>query len=222
MKYASDRDRILRNVVVDDNGCWLWQGAVTSNGYGKLGRLGRTWSAHRLSYEAFIGAIPDGLTIDHLCRVRHCANPEHLEPVTQRENTFRGTAPPAQNAAKTHCVNGHEFTPENTYRNRGMRTCRACMRLYQSTWAPPHVDAVRAAALRREGLSWYRIAELLETNHTACRAAVRAALGYDPKPPSTTCKNGHDRSLSYWRPDGRIAYCKACRRESRQRSKAAV
>lgn len=74
-------------------------------------------------YEAFVGPIPDGLQIDHLCRVRHCVNPAHLEPVTIAENVRRGAA------AQTHCKYGHEYTPENTVIHHGGRECRTCNRI---------------------------------------------------------------------------------------------
>lgn len=105
--------------------CWLWTGAK-SNGYGQLGVDGKNRLVHRLSYELYIGPIPEGLIIDHLCRVRHCLNPDHLEVVTQRENILRGTAPTAQNARKTHCKHGHPFDEQNTYVHNNGRYCRAC------------------------------------------------------------------------------------------------
>lgn len=87
-------------------------------------------SAHRWAYEHFVGPIADGLVLDHLCRNTSCVNPRHLEPVTQQENVLRGSAPAAINAAKSHCVNGHEFTAENTYlRPNGWRICRICRAL---------------------------------------------------------------------------------------------
>jgi hypothetical protein len=84
--------------------------------------------AHRLAYELLVGPIPDGLTLDHLCRTRNCINPWHLEPCTLKENQLRS---PVINANKTHCRNGHEYTEENTrhYVRKGgakMRTCRKC------------------------------------------------------------------------------------------------
>ena len=90
----------------------------------------RTEWAHRVSYELFRGPIPDGLQIDHLCRIRHCVNPDHLEAVTQRENILRGTSPSAKAAARDACINGHPYTPENTKLFRGDRQCRTC----QLTW----------------------------------------------------------------------------------------
>jgi hypothetical protein len=87
------RIRIVKRITVDDRtGCWLWDGYISTTGYGSIKFQGRIGSVHRLSYESFVGPIPEGLQIDHLCRVRACCNPEHLEPVTSRENTIRGFA----------------------------------------------------------------------------------------------------------------------------------
>lgn len=113
--------------------CWLWTGYVRADGYAVRsvradGRVGAKY-VHRLAYEYFVGPIPEGLTLDHLCRVRHCCNPEHLQPVTSAENTLRGDAATAWNARKTHCKNGHQFDAQNThYRPTGGRTCRECAR----------------------------------------------------------------------------------------------
>lgn len=107
--------------------CWVWHGARSDTGYGNFGVKGVATAAHRLSYEHFTGPIPPGLHIDHLCRNRPCINPAHLEAVTQRVNNLRGESLQAKNARKTHCVHGHEFTPENTIaRALGRRGCMAC------------------------------------------------------------------------------------------------
>lgn len=114
--------------------CWLWTGKKQTDGYGQytptMDGIRRFWSAHRVAYELMVGPIPNGLQVDHLCRVRLCVNPDHLEAVTQTENVLRGVSFAAVNADKTHCSRGHEFTPENTYRRpSGNRDCRACLRL---------------------------------------------------------------------------------------------
>lgn len=82
--------------------------------------------AHRLVYERNVGPIPDGLTIDHLCRRRNCLNHEHMEAVTRHENTIRGEGPSAQHARKTHCPSGHPYDESNTRLYRGSRYCIAC------------------------------------------------------------------------------------------------
>ena len=110
-------------------------------GYGCFNDGTRLTGAHRFAYELLVGPIPSDLHIDHLCRNPSCVNAAggHLEPVTQRENTLRGTGPAAVNATLTHCKNGHEFTEENTYIKTGrngkkMRECRACRRKPREEW----------------------------------------------------------------------------------------
>jgi hypothetical protein len=85
-------ERIAAGVVVDATGCWIWQGTPAKTGYGRMSVGDRLQYVHRLSYEQHVGPVPDGLTIDHLCRVRLCCNPEHLEPATREENTRRENA----------------------------------------------------------------------------------------------------------------------------------
>lgn len=105
-------------------GCWLWTGKIGHNGYGKSSaRL-----AHRVSWELQRGPIPAGLVIDHLCRVRHCVNPDHLEPVTIQENIRRGIGQSAVNTRKTHCIRGHALEGENLLIKAGKRQCRDCTR----------------------------------------------------------------------------------------------
>lgn len=96
--------------------CWLWQAAKDRKSYGQVRIRGRLYRAHRWAYEFCIGRIPHGLQIDHLCRVTSCVNPDHLEAVTNQENTLRGDTMPWRLAAKTHCPKGHEYSAENTYR----------------------------------------------------------------------------------------------------------
>ena len=116
-----------------NTGCWLWAGALNRDGYGIANRQYRTRMAHSISYEFVFGPIPEGLELDHLCRVRCCVNPDHLEAVTHLENCQRGTAGThirRVESLKTHCSKGHEFAGENLYtRKNGARGCRECSRI---------------------------------------------------------------------------------------------
>lgn len=114
--------------------CWPWLDSTAPRGYGRFWDGHRQQQAHRAAYELLVGPIPDGLQIDHLCRNRGCVNPAHLEPVTQRENVLRGIGPTANNAGKTHCKRGHEYTPENTGWQQETRFCRTCRRLTDKEW----------------------------------------------------------------------------------------
>lgn len=116
--------------------CWLWDGCVGDDGYGTFSsrRLasavhGKNFRAHRLAYEWLRGPIPEGLELDHLCRVRRCCNPWHVEPVTRQVNLLRGATIVADYARKTRCPAGHQYDAHNTYvTKRGIRQCRACNR----------------------------------------------------------------------------------------------
>ena len=125
--------RIVSHIRVENRGfatpCWITDYYHDPGGYVGLRSGGRMQKLHRLTFEALVEAIPSGKHIDHLCRVRGCCNPGHLEPVSPAENTLRGLTVTAANAAKTHCDHGHEFTPSNTYiRSDGSRRCRTCQR----------------------------------------------------------------------------------------------
>lgn len=113
------------DVTVD--GCWLWTGARLASGYGSMRWQGKARVVHRVMYELEIGPIPGGLQIDHLCRVRPCCNPAHLEPVTHAENLRRGRGFAGLNAAKDRCPAGHAYTPENTYTRPSAPTTRECI-----------------------------------------------------------------------------------------------
>jgi hypothetical protein len=127
------RTRFERHFIPEPNtGCWLWTGGMSWDGYGRFKPNPRLngHGAHRVSYELYKSAIPAGMQIDHLCRMRCCVNPDHLEIVTQTENAHRS---PITNATKKFCKNGHEFNAANThfYFRDGKfitRRCRICWR----------------------------------------------------------------------------------------------
>lgn len=133
------KDRLLSKIKLSKSQhyegtvCWNWTDFKDKDGYGKFSFNGKSRIAHRISYELHLGKIPDGLTLDHLCRNTSCINPIHLEPTTSKENTMRGISPSAKNAAKTHCKRGHEYTPQNTWIVNSVsgkgRVCKICNRM---------------------------------------------------------------------------------------------
>lgn len=124
--------------VNPETGCWEWQGK-RSNGYGQTSLGNRMVYVHRLTYLVYVGPVPDGLEIDHLCRVRHCANPAHLEAVTAKVNVNRGIN---HESEKTHCPQGHPYAGENLYVNpsSGNRACRSCHRRHQVAYTARRRD----------------------------------------------------------------------------------
>lgn len=122
--------RLHSKFLLGGPGCWEWTAARTREGYGRFGLHGRRRQAHRVVYQWLVGPVPDGMVLDHLCRNRACVRPDHLEPVTDKVNVLRGEGPAPRNASKTHCLAGHPYDEENTYRRPdGCRDCRACKRL---------------------------------------------------------------------------------------------
>lgn len=134
MQAKSTIERFWTKVVCDlESQCWLWTASRDSSGYGQISISGTRLSAkaHRFSFEIEHGAIPIGLELDHLCRVRHCVNPNHLEAVTRRTNVLRGNGPKVAGLfqrLKTHCPAGHPYDLFNTRFYRGMRRCKTCHR----------------------------------------------------------------------------------------------
>lgn len=131
-------DRFVKKYEIADDGCWNWTAARQDTGYGWFGVGGKNKRAHRVAWELAVGPIPEGLTIDHLCRNTSCVNPDHLEPVTMGENVLRGFAAPWWQSQKTHCPQGHEYTEENTSRTEGHRRCRECLRQRARRWRASH------------------------------------------------------------------------------------
>lgn len=125
--YPEDHRERFMSYIKKTPTCWLWQRTLSPHGYGNYSYAKyKTATAQRASYIYFKGPIPEGLHIDHLCRVHNCVNPDHLEAVTPKENWRRGMSPSALAVRKTHCIRGHEFTEKNTYRQKGRENGRIC------------------------------------------------------------------------------------------------
>lgn len=119
--------------IIDDSGCWVWQGHLCKDGYGKCNSRAGQSLAHRAFYAILVGPIADGHEVDHLCRHRNCVNPSHLEavkPIINRQRADHST-PLHRNRRKTHCKRGHPFSAENTANEATpsggtARKCRTC------------------------------------------------------------------------------------------------
>jgi hypothetical protein len=137
MIYTQDLPERIASKIDGNQSCWIWTAARTGLGYGCVYWNGRQAMAHRVVYEVMVGAIPDGMELDHLCRNPPCVNPDHLEPVTHGENMRRGLIQQRSaeaRLAKTHCPHGHLYDYENTYHfitssGQSGRGCRICRRI---------------------------------------------------------------------------------------------
>jgi len=135
MQKAETLDDVRKGVKVNSAGCWLWMRQINRYGYATYRKSKKTLFVHRLTYTLVKGPIPSGLQIDHLCRVRHCVNPAHLEAVTKAENILRSPISfVAINARRTHCQRGHLFDEANTLTGkrsdgRTQRICRKCSQI---------------------------------------------------------------------------------------------
>lgn len=208
-----------------DNQCWIWTGALDSNGYGVFNARNTAGfsgqKSHRYSYLLAHGKLPEDLELDHLCRVRPCCNPAHLEAVTQKINTMRGVGFGPVNAEKTHCPQGHEYTEENTYTSeKGWRRCRICLGQSTEKWISKTNYNERKKEERKENkkirthcknnhpLSGNNLIEEKNKNGEViarrCRTCVNAkarsnhekrrAQHTDARRSDETCRNGHPRT----------------------------
>lgn len=152
--YMDEKDeaRFLSHITKTKTGCWLWQRYIDHSGYGRFTIKGDRAYAHRISYEHWVNSPIQG-EVDHLCRIRSCVNPEHLEDVSHAENLRRA---PAQistiNSQKTHCPHGHEYTPENTIFRKnawgGARRCRQCVYKSNAAWAKANRKPRRKSGIK--------------------------------------------------------------------------
>lgn len=129
-------ERFLNKIQINDKGCWEWTSSKNNNGYGRFSVDGKMALVHRFIYEYYHGEITHNLRIHHLCYNRTCSNPLHLQQRTHKENVLDhdSSAPSAINSRKTHCIRGHEFTPENTYLIQNGRRCRICSNISVRAW----------------------------------------------------------------------------------------
>lgn len=126
---ATQLERFWRYIDMQPNGCWQWTGAIDKDGYGHFGpEHGKRVRAHRWAYEKYVGPIPAGLTLDHLCNRPGCVNPGHLIPATVGANMLRGSSPSAVNARKSECPKGHPLDGSFISNGKKKRRCLICHR----------------------------------------------------------------------------------------------
>ncbi len=122
-------------IPVTESGCWIWVGASVEAGYGVIRIDGKNRRAHRISYECYVGEIPEGLIIRHKCDVVSCINPDHLELGTQTDNVAdRDKRGRHGNNKITHCPKGHPYSGDNLYMNGKRRCCVICSRAATKEW----------------------------------------------------------------------------------------
>lgn len=148
-------DRVLPE---PNSGCWLWDGPINDKGYGRFHHSGRSEMAHRAALRFSCMRVPPGFEVDHLCRVRCCVNPIHLEVVTHRENLLRGDTITARAAATTHCPKGHSLTGENVSVRDGKRHCLECGRQRASAAYRPTTSRRRRRHLTADEVAGIRAA----------------------------------------------------------------
>ncbi|MEH0542985.1 HNH endonuclease signature motif containing protein [Streptomyces sp. B21-105] len=190
-------EKVMSRIDQQPGGCWLYTGALMADGYARVkdASTDHALLVHRVTYEALVGRVPVGLVLDHLCRVRHCVNPQHLEPVTDAENIRRGVH--ARLGDRTHCTEGHEYTPENT--------------IFQ----------------KRRTKSGVTLTPVCRTCKNAYYRAKHAQREKKPEAPRTHCPNGHEytpENTKWYQPKGAPRmrrHCKTCLRETNRRNKAA-
>ena len=200
------RQYIQTRVTVNESGCWLYRGSLGPLGYAQVYRDGRRWMAHRLTYTLWRGEIPEGMQVCHSCDVRHCLNPDHLWLGTNLQNQLDSIAKRRHaNLTKTHCPNGHEYTPENTRLRDGVkRECKTCNRIRlrrRAGW--PESELLRpviGTGKKPVNAPWKRI-----------RRIGRKA--------KTHCKHGHPLSGDnlYITPGDGRRQCRICRNEGQRR-----
>lgn len=236
--YKSTAERFW--VKVDKNGpiplerpelgpCWLWKLPGGAGGYGAFYLNGRTQTAHRAVYQLEISEIPKGLVVDHLCRVRNCVRPTHLEAVTVKENNRRARVwetGAAIQRAKTHCPHRHPYAGDNLRICKdGKRACRACARrnsaeskARRKAQNPPQPKPRKESC--KNGHDYAEVGRVKGGGCRECarenlrRSRARAKAARPPKMPDTHCRHGHEwtEENTYVSPKG-LKACRACHRD---------
>lgn len=172
-----DKVEVVADASTYPGPCWIWTYALSNQGYGTYWHEGATRSAYSVCYKTLIGEFSKTLQLDHLCRVRSCCNPDHLEPVTGQVNTLRGKTVSGLNNLKTRCNNGHEFNLSNTRISRqGRRVCRVCPREARARLTgealEAHMEYMRAANRKSKAKKVYtpeEYREMRKKNNEASR-----------------------------------------------------
>lgn len=155
--------RISNVHFYEGTACWEYLGSKNKNGYGEFWDSGRTM-CHRFIYEYYYGAIDPNLHVHHLCYNPSCCNVLHLKQLTRRENILDGNSPPAINARKTHCKNGHKYNEKNTYTHNGHSECRICKKEYVRTHQEQVMISVKRYRERNREKIKLRMKEYRKTN----------------------------------------------------------
>lgn len=197
-------ERFLEKTERTD-GCWLWKGYTGGTGYGVMLVRGKYIGAHRFAYEQWKGPIPKGMHLDHLCRVRACVNPGHLEVVTPRINAQRGDGGKHW-AAKTHCPRGHPYSPENTYFTpKGGRACKECRRIRARA-----ADKLKSHTHQHCGMT-----------PETCTNPRCGMTGGAYRAARTECVHGHAYTPeNTYRNAKGVRFCRACTNERARRKRA--
>lgn len=202
---ANELERFERKYEVDTTtGCWRWTAYIDPFGYGRFSAAGEI-RAHRWSYKHFVGPIPDGLVIDHICRVRCCVNPAHLRAVTSGENTWApGSIAPAKILGTSEaCVNGHPWTEASTRLNsKGYRSCRICAN---------ESNRRQRADARSQICEMGHMKVADRQGRLYCRPCQSEKLRRPPKPPAVMFGCGHERAVTAALNSEGRQYCTVCR-----------
>lgn len=204
--------RFWKKVKVTPEGCWLWTAGKYSNGYGLFTVSGKpprkNALAHRYAYEHLVGPVPEGMDLDHTCRVRHCVNPAHLEPVTRSENLRRSPLMGRFQSQKTHCPQGHPLSGDNLYEHAGKRQCRQC-RLEQKQ--RKHAKLRRTKKGTEELRSKWR--EYAKTARIRRKGRLEV-----PNAIKTHCPKGHPYEGENLLIEDGVRRCRTCRQEQQKRA----